>query len=904
MHLPNAAFLVSLLDDHLAPWLVTYGIHSSIAILLGLLLARWMKSSLARARLWKILLLGPLLTASLKLEVGAAAAIADVPQARLEMGAGFLGGRNETPDTARTVATPVPAIEWVALSSASPLALPVAQPVTQPVAGDSPATPWTALAAGAWCLLAAGAVLQLLLRRRRLVRCIGERNELSSGELHGLLQELLAQRTISHAVKLTVAKGLTSPIAIGRAEICVPPNVETDLGRAEQRCLLAHELAHLARRDPFWLLVSGVLARLFFFQPLLRCVRGRLQEEMEFLADESAVGQTQDSVHMARCLERFAEWVETGGAPVLEPNMAGSSSQLVRRIEAVLQPRDRAKARRTSRLVAVCGALGLVLLSSAGPRLYGASLSPASFEAARAQVAEALGMPQESPGEGVVSAVPEASAPLELPPRLRRVLPGDRLIFSDDTQPELNLSLSVPGGGEIFVPRLGSFLLNRMTAPEIEAILRKRLLKHYDSCDLRVQHLPKTHRFHIYGAVRGAGARERGEYMRVFEAVMAEQTNPGEQDLSRVTLYRPDPVQPFIRTIDVLYMLRTGDSGANVALRDGDHLLIPWGRAQPNSLDADRAFQTYTSPFALERHSAPLGRRPDGSYDMAEVERRMAEDLQRMERRAVEARFDNLVKAAIRPALGDSVDTMIARMRHAAARELGEQWRIQLREGRLSVRYVNRSGESMMLADGPTLPGPVEALHAWLKAVQDFRVRASAAESERLNPGIRPAHPRFREVDSSWSIRLPDDVTPATRLMLLDACRTLGLDIESVETVQRMPDAESSAALQSNPAPPTLLTIYVSNLSKDVDDAQGTIPPVLHYEVVQNSAAGSEATPKSFETTDLALLEAHMAGLVSAGRIDIVLVIRREGVQIADTEWPLRSIRSWGFSTVLLRETF
>jgi beta-lactamase regulating signal transducer with metallopeptidase domain len=89
--------------------------------------------------------------------------------------------------------------------------------------------------------------------------------------------------------RLTVAESAASPVVLGTSEICVPRRFLSDLTPEEQSGVLAHEVAHLVRRDPWWLLLAVTLESLFFFQPLNRLARVRLQDEAELLSDALAV---------------------------------------------------------------------------------------------------------------------------------------------------------------------------------------------------------------------------------------------------------------------------------------------------------------------------------------------------------------------------------------------------------------------------------------------------------------------------------------------------------------------------------------------------------------------------------------------------------------------------------------
>ena len=59
--------------------------------------------------------------------------------------------------------------------------------------------------------------------------------------------------------------------------------------------MLAHEVAHLVRRDPHWLVAARVIETVLFVQPLNRLARLRLQEVAEYLSDDWAMARTSRS---------------------------------------------------------------------------------------------------------------------------------------------------------------------------------------------------------------------------------------------------------------------------------------------------------------------------------------------------------------------------------------------------------------------------------------------------------------------------------------------------------------------------------------------------------------------------------------------------------------------------------
>ena len=592
MTLPAAATLEFLLTERLAPWLLTYGVHSSLLLLVALVAARWMSSASARERMWKFAMLGPLLTASLQL--GASTDVMREINAQPE---GPVGAYLPS-----TVESPGPAVVPVGVPSGGGTLKAEALPSETRLSTSSVAAPpstWPLVLTGAWMVMAMLAGLHFFHVRRRLVKQLGHRERLQSGALFETLERLVRGVRMAGRVRLTESAQLSSPVAIGRREICVPARVREGLDGAEQESLLAHELAHLARRDPAWLIGAHLIERVLFFQPLLRLVRRRLSEEMELMADAWAVGHTEDPVRMARCLARVAEWVESDGKPQLAPGMASSPSQLVRRIESVLEPQDPKRARRSSRFVACLGVLSLGALAYAGPRVYGASAPPSPLELARweldaswADLQEELsqdllesekteanergnplwaagGVPPQpgAPGSSEVGQDPIVEVPIRI---------GDVLRIYDTYRPEaLNRTETVGGLGTVILPELGRVVVLGLNRTEFELLVRDAYAEYYDLIDLHVQHTPSSRRICMAGAVREPGTHELKEGVTLWEAVLAHRAKDGEPDLSRVRLIRPDPANPLVMTVDVTHILTTGDTTYNVLLHPGDIIFVP-----------------------------------------------------------------------------------------------------------------------------------------------------------------------------------------------------------------------------------------------------------------------------------------------------------------------------------------
>jgi beta-lactamase regulating signal transducer with metallopeptidase domain len=206
------------------------------------------------------------------------------------------------------------------------------------------------------------------------LRALGSRTSLDRTPVGYRLRALLARAGVDRSVDLTCSSAIASPVALPGDEVCLPRPALLELQPEEQDSMLAHEVAHLLRRDPQWLVLARAIELVFFFQPLNRLARRRMQEVAEYLCDDWAVARTRRPVVLAKCLAAVAEWV--GRAPIastsrLHPMSAmveSRGSPLVRRVGRILGAR-RAPDARTPRAAVAASVGTLALLAGVVPRV-------------------------------------------------------------------------------------------------------------------------------------------------------------------------------------------------------------------------------------------------------------------------------------------------------------------------------------------------------------------------------------------------------------------------------------------------------------------------------------------------------------------------------------------------------
>ena len=312
-------------------WLLTYAIHSTVLLSLAWLLMRVRRWTPAASELlWKSAMLGGILTASVQLRLDVRPAGTVILQ----------------PPAVVTPAASVAPIDWPESPARAQgsYAAPSTRSSVPPVSRSSVETsaPLISMSRSSAAVLAWGVVALVLglgyvARRLILVGRLGDRREVPEGRLLDMLTELAGDAGLRTVPRLTSTDRISSPIALGVREICVPETALTDLDIEQQRSLLAHELAHLARRDPVWLGVASLIERVFWIQPLNRVASRQIATSAEFLCDDWAVRRTGSGVPLARCLAQVAEWIQASPLGVPVAGMAEERSLLVTRVTRLLE---------------------------------------------------------------------------------------------------------------------------------------------------------------------------------------------------------------------------------------------------------------------------------------------------------------------------------------------------------------------------------------------------------------------------------------------------------------------------------------------------------------------------------------------------------------------------------------
>jgi len=305
----------------IASWLLTYLLHSTLFLGLAIVTSRLLgeKHLALQETLLRAALIGGILTASLQVGLGIRPAVGVFHVAGVD---GLQGVVHSTLDQAVTTT----------------------QGTTAP-AGPSETVlgslkhlegSWAVSLLSIWGVGMLVSVLKLGRSALDLRRLLTTRRLRPADRLFARLTRLMGFR---RSVLLSTSRAIAMPFATGirRPEVCCPERVD-DLAIEHQEGLYAHELAHLARRDPSWQMLYRLGEALLCLQPLNRIVRRRLEEIAEHLTDDRAVACTGDRLGLARCLVVMAHW-GVGSEPGLPAAAFASGPRLDRRIGRLLERR-------------------------------------------------------------------------------------------------------------------------------------------------------------------------------------------------------------------------------------------------------------------------------------------------------------------------------------------------------------------------------------------------------------------------------------------------------------------------------------------------------------------------------------------------------------------------------------
>jgi beta-lactamase regulating signal transducer with metallopeptidase domain len=191
------------------------------------------------------------------------------------------------------------------------------------------------------------------------------------------LAALAARSGVRRPVALLESALVQVPLVVGhwRPVILLPLGTVAGLTPAYLEAILAHELAHVLRRDYLVNLLQTVAEVLFFYHPAVWFVANCVRTERENCCDDAATAMVGgDPLRLARALTALAEWTQSAvvpSAPSLALAAIGKRGALLNRVRRLVTRRPAAPTLAEGLMAGalVLGGLGLLgsSVALAGP---------------------------------------------------------------------------------------------------------------------------------------------------------------------------------------------------------------------------------------------------------------------------------------------------------------------------------------------------------------------------------------------------------------------------------------------------------------------------------------------------------------------------------------------------------
>lgn len=244
----------------------------------------------------------------------------------------------------------------------------------------------------------------LLLERERR-----KQSTTPSARVLALCQTLQGRLGLDRAIRYCECKWLEAPAVIGwfRPIVLLPVTALTGLSEEQLQSVIAHELAHIQRLDPFVNVFQVVVESLLFYHPAVWWLNKRIRAEREHCCDDVAVALCGSPVEYARALTLMEEWRK---APALA--MAANRGPLSERIFRLLGLKSIGAATRgiglTGGLLCLSAALvaGNALLAIAYPKPTAHASETSQLQVSLPQLAHFAAVSRQSSPAPVATPTP------------------------------------------------------------------------------------------------------------------------------------------------------------------------------------------------------------------------------------------------------------------------------------------------------------------------------------------------------------------------------------------------------------------------------------------------------------------------------------------------------------------
>ena len=159
------------------------------------------------------------------------------------------------------------------------------------------------------------------------------------------LDALVARTALRRPVRILASGLVPGPLVVGwlKPVVLLPISAASGLSGVELEAILAHELAHVVRRDYLFNLLQSVAEILFFYHPAVWFLSNCLRTERENCCDDMATELCGDSLVLAQALASLAALQHAPAAASFTPRLAmaasGEPGSLLGRVRRLVQHR-------------------------------------------------------------------------------------------------------------------------------------------------------------------------------------------------------------------------------------------------------------------------------------------------------------------------------------------------------------------------------------------------------------------------------------------------------------------------------------------------------------------------------------------------------------------------------------
>ena len=220
-----------------------------------------------------------------------------------------------------------------------------------------------------WLLGTASVIGWTLVRTLRFQRSLLRASEAAPPAVQRTAARIARDLGIGSAPTVYTADAHLSPMVWwtgGKARVLLPSPLLADLKEAELRCILAHELAHVRRRDHVVRWLEWLACAAFWWNPAAWWARRRLRASEEVCCDALAVATIEAEPRMyAGALLRVIDFMSTARTPgpltfASTIDRCGRASRLERRFHVIMTNRTPTHTPRRLRVALRCGAVCLL----------------------------------------------------------------------------------------------------------------------------------------------------------------------------------------------------------------------------------------------------------------------------------------------------------------------------------------------------------------------------------------------------------------------------------------------------------------------------------------------------------------------------------------------------------------